>query len=301
MMIRYFFIILMLLYSTQSIAADITYADKTAGGAFTAADANEIKAAVNSKLDAVGEAELSISTGATGFKITSDPVRVPTAPVTIFRPTAPNSTFVLDLWPSSVNGDTPPNAFEGHVKFDMVDRDLDESTDPTQFKALMLSINSSSAIIGTHSGGEVLMPPPITFRGPNTGNAFTFTTTGPGATSQVAQYQMSSDSFGDTAGNFQLWAGGTGFAGHVFTRSPIHLKDDMQINWWNSGVGMTAFDTGLVRASAGVLKITDGATGLGVLQAGGGSAGKAMCWKADGKTLGYCSSAVDSGGGCTCN
>lgn len=33
----------------------------------------------------------------------------------------------------------------------------------------------------------------------------------------------------------------------------------------------------------------------------GGSAGKAMCWKADGKTLGYCSSAPDAGGSCTCN
>jgi len=33
----------------------------------------------------------------------------------------------------------------------------------------------------------------------------------------------------------------------------------------------------------------------------GGSANKVICWKSDGKTLGYCSSAVDSGGGCTCN
>jgi len=33
----------------------------------------------------------------------------------------------------------------------------------------------------------------------------------------------------------------------------------------------------------------------------GGAANKVICWKSDGKTLGYCSSAVDSGGGCTCN
>lgn len=33
----------------------------------------------------------------------------------------------------------------------------------------------------------------------------------------------------------------------------------------------------------------------------GGSAGKAICWKADGYTLGYCSSAVDITGSCTCN
>lgn len=36
-------------------------------------------------------------------------------------------------------------------------------------------------------------------------------------------------------------------------------------------------------------------------QSGGGQAGQAMCWKADGKTLGYCSTVVDVGGGCTCN
>lgn len=35
--------------------------------------------------------------------------------------------------------------------------------------------------------------------------------------------------------------------------------------------------------------------------ASGGSANKAICWKADGKTLGYCSTIVDATGGCTCN
>ncbi len=39
----------------------------------------------------------------------------------------------------------------------------------------------------------------------------------------------------------------------------------------------------------------------GVVTAGGGSANKAVCYKSDGKTQGYCSSAVDSSGGCTCN
>jgi hypothetical protein len=41
------------------------------------------------------------------------------------------------------------------------------------------------------------------------------------------------------------------------------------------------------------------ASGTGMF--GGGSAGKAMCWKADGKTLGYCSSVVGAGGDCTCD
>jgi hypothetical protein len=33
----------------------------------------------------------------------------------------------------------------------------------------------------------------------------------------------------------------------------------------------------------------------------GGSANKAVCWKSDGKTLGYCSTQPDANGACTCN
>ena len=46
--------------------------------------------------------------------------------------------------------------------------------------------------------------------------------------------------------------------------------------------------------------ITANSNGTVTINAGG-SANKVICWKSDGKTLGYCSSAVDSGGGCTCN
>lgn len=35
--------------------------------------------------------------------------------------------------------------------------------------------------------------------------------------------------------------------------------------------------------------------------ASGGSANKVVCWKSDGKTLGYCSSIVGADGSCTCN
>lgn len=37
------------------------------------------------------------------------------------------------------------------------------------------------------------------------------------------------------------------------------------------------------------------------LQIPGGSANRAVCWKADGRTLGYCSSLPDASGSCTCN
>lgn len=39
----------------------------------------------------------------------------------------------------------------------------------------------------------------------------------------------------------------------------------------------------------------------GEIAAGGGSAGHATCFKADGKTLGYCSDTVSASGTCTCN
>jgi hypothetical protein len=39
----------------------------------------------------------------------------------------------------------------------------------------------------------------------------------------------------------------------------------------------------------------------GITTAGGGSANKAVCWKPDGKTLGFCSTAPDVAGACTCN
>ena len=56
----------------------------------------------------------------------------------------------------------------------------------------------------------------------------------------------------------------------------------------------------LIQAQVGsVDKFT--VTNAGIVSAGGGSANKAMCWKTDGITLGYCSSVVDVAGGCTCN
>ena len=57
-----FIIFAVLLWSAQASATDVTYADKSTGGSFTAADANEIKTAVNSKMD-----ESNIGTGANNY------------------------------------------------------------------------------------------------------------------------------------------------------------------------------------------------------------------------------------------
>ena len=39
----------------------------------------------------------------------------------------------------------------------------------------------------------------------------------------------------------------------------------------------------------------------GEVEANGGSPDHAICWKADGRTLGYCASTVGIDGSCTCN
>lgn len=65
---------------------------------------------------------------------------------------------------------------------------------------------------------------------------------------------------------------------------------------------------GLFRADANILGFSTAGTERmridasgGVTINSGGSANKAICWKSDGKTLGYCSSAVGETGSCTCN
>lgn len=70
-------------------------------------------------------------------------------------------------------------------------------------------------------------------------------------------------------------------------------------------IGANATGAGSNTAVIGDGAITDvyfgSATPAAKIHAGGGSAGKAVCWKADGKTLGFCSDAVGVSGGCTCN
>lgn len=53
--------------------------------------------------------------------------------------------------------------------------------------------------------------------------------------------------------------------------------------------------------STGNLTVTGTVGATGALNAGGGSANKVVCWKADAKTLGYCSTQPDADGACTCN
>jgi hypothetical protein len=62
-------------------------------------------------------------------------------------------------------------------------------------------------------------------------------------------------------------------------------------------VGTTASTS----TTTGALTVAGGLGVAGATSSGGGSANQAVCWKSNGQTLGYCSTAVNSTGGCTCN
>lgn len=67
---------------------------------------------------------------------------------------------------------------------------------------------------------------------------------------------------------------------------------------WNDGTGVVTTD---VNVGIGISDPVQKLEVNGSVSFGGGSANHAICWKADGKTLGYCSDAVASDGSCTCN
>ena len=91
----------------------------------------------------------------------------------------------------------------------------------------------------------------------------------------------------------------------------IGLNDD-QLGQLSFKAGSTDMDTGsggphMTIKTNGNVGIGTTSPGVklevnGAIAAAGGSANHAICWKADGKTLGYCSAVVDSNGACgTCN
>ncbi len=100
--------------------------------------------------------------------------------------------------------------------------------------------------------------------------------------------------FGSDGDNW-IVAGNTvagGYLNFVVNNTAL-LGDDIQYASHNGILAGTIDTTGHWQLNS--LSVT------GTTDSAGGSANKAMCWKADGKTLGYCSSVVDATGGCTCN
>ncbi len=65
--------------------------------------------------------------------------------------------------------------------------------------------------------------------------------------------------------------------------------------------GASAIGTNVGMDIGGNTTVTGTLSATGVFSSAGGSAGHATCWKADAKTIGYCSSQPDATGACTCN
>jgi hypothetical protein len=73
-----------------------------------------------------------------------------------------------------------------------------------------------------------------------------------------------------SVGGSYLVLDSNGFTPMAFAGSPAEILMDatVALNWASANLG-TVIDTGIVRSSAGVLKVTDGSTGYGKLAMGG--------------------------------
>lgn len=140
------------------------------------------------------------------------------------------------------------------------------------------------------------------------------TTTGTGAATGVFNTGMGSNVLFDlTSGDDNSGLGVTACIGVTTGSRNTCLGSHARLN--TSGITTStnqtvvgAFTDGagsntVVIGNASVTDVYFGssATPNAKIHANGGSAGKATCWKADGKTLGFCSDVVGVTGGCTCN
>lgn len=128
------------------------------------------------------------------------------------------------------------------------------------------------------------------------------------AAGQLIISTSNNTSVGATAGTAHRSSGNT----MIGATAGSGLNSGAGLNNYNTFIGMYAGTgtntTNTVILSDGQSNILFNGNGLtnvvnipASFSTNGGLAGKAMCWKADGKTLGYCSSIVDATGGCTCN
>lgn len=108
--------------------------------------------------------------------------------------------------------------------------------------------------------------------------------------------------YGITAGELRL-----GYSGYTNQIGAANSANNA-INFWSSegtnsnGVSLktgaaSGRDITFMPQETETVHISSNAVAVNI----GGSANQVMCWKSDGKTLGYCSSVVGIGGACTCN
>lgn len=196
-----------------------------------------------------------VPTPPTGFSLSSDPIRVPNVPVAVLQPAgASNNAMVLDIWPSSSNGNGPTNTFDNSLvtKIDMVDRNLATLNPTNVWQALLFGIGTNNATIGTHSRGAS-PPVPITFWGPNTGAAFIFTTCSSNETSQtgIGSFGAGGFSWGNPSTVFSI----TPATGAYVRVGELGVHDAIPLAWYNSALGMSSTFASITATTNGNMTI----------------------------------------------
>lgn len=219
------------------------------------ADAAELKAAIIALLAAgnISIEKLVLSSGATAFEFKADSGRVSTVPVAYLRPTAATSAMVLDLMPSGTT--QPSNELStGTCWIDIVNRDL-ITTPASEWQVARMAIKWDGTVYMGASSSSGSTPGQTRL----IGSSFAYREVTPGMALETNRFEVQS---GGTiiAGNgswFALYA----TLGLWLTDKHLALKDTVPIRWYDSATGLTAYDTGVVRSSAGVVEANNGTLG----------------------------------------
>lgn len=185
---------------------------------------------------------LQVDSGSPAFTITSDPIRVPTAPVALFRPITTNSAMILDLQPNGLG--TPTNQFGTGIGWiDIVNRDLVLVPNKADWNVARMAIDASTVFMGTHCSGT---NPPLGLK--LVGGTIDFRTEVTGGTATFRGSIPADGSFEWSAGReFRILAGGSHFYYNAFVNNSNYERRKVA---WNANVleeGTEALGSGVSR------------------------------------------------------
>ena len=138
----------------------------------------------NYQLGFTNVAGIYFGTNDSRFVLFDDTGRITNFPVAVFRPSLTNISMILDLMPTGDNNFTNINT-SFITGIDLVNRDLDNVPDKTNFQVLRLALvpgNPGAAVIGSSNGGTNDAPLVIFQAGTNTARPFSFVYRGVGGT-----------------------------------------------------------------------------------------------------------------------